>query len=806
MSLFDDVINRKRKEWNCEDLMDATSKNKEGKIPFSSILLNWSTYGGIPRNRITEFFGEPGGGKAQPLDSNILTPSGWVQMKDIRVGDTIFDGSGKLCKVDGVYPQGVRPIYKITFQDRESIKVADNHLNVVWRRNSNKAAREDFCVETTELIKLMSAPDYRCHSKFRVDLPEVDWPYQEVKIDPYLLGVLIGDGSLKGNLTITNCEKDIIDRVDDILRRDFDCHLVQDSTGINYSIQLIDPWYPNTYIFKDKEFKRFDDLLNFLESEGFPRIDTYTLYGCVSGKATYTLDKFPELANLKVVKNPPSGRNRLVSALESYGLICTSLEKHIPKAYLFNSREVRIALLQGLYDTDGYTSKYNPEHDTNGASSEFTTSSEQLSKDFAFLVRSLGIRDTIVCNLGKYINNGQVITCHNSYTHYIKVPNNLQFYTSKKHSNRYRLRQNSPIRNIIDIEYIGDEECQCIHVDSNDHTYITDNFTPTHNTTTAVDICKNSIEIFKSEHETKIQELRRKAASGNKSAAAEIEDLIESGPKRVLYIDLEHSFDGTWAKTLGIDTTKISIMQPPDVVAEDVLQAIQELVETGEVGLIVLDSLPSLVPKTELEKKFGERTVAALAGLLTVFCRKIVPLLTRYECTLIFINQIRENMDNPYVVKTPGGTAPRFYASLRMLFKVGSPVDFLGNEVPQSTENPAGYIINTKIVKQKSAPFDRKNASYYLMCQSGIRTDMDLAQLAIKRYGLIKKSAGWFTIISPDTGEVLEVEGKPVKINGLSKVYEYLQSHPDYYRALNDYISSDIFGKSDECESCEESL
>lgn len=326
--------------------------------------------------------------------------------------------------------------------------------------------------------------------------------------------------------------------------------------------------------------------------------------------------------------------------------------------------------------------------------------------------------------------------------------------------------------------------------------------------TTAVDICKNSIEIFKVEHEAKVQELRKKASTGNKSALAEVEDLIESGPKKVLYIDLEHSFDSAWAKTLGIDSTDIHIMQPPDVVAEDVLQTLQELIETGEVGLIVLDSLPSLVPKAELEKKYGERTVAALAGLLTVFCRKIVPLLTRYNCTLLFINQVRENMDNPYVVKSPGGTAPKFYASLRILFKIGSPVDFLGNEVPQSTENPAGYLVNTKIVKQKSAPFDRKNASYYLMCQSGIRKDMDLAQLAMKRYGIIKKSAGWFTMIDPTTGEVLESEGKPVKVNGMARVYEYFQNHPDYYKAVEKYISDDIFGKSEDeaTESADESL
>lgn len=314
-------------------------------------------------------------------------------------------------------------------------------------------------------------------------------------------------------------------------------------------------------------------------------------------------------------------------------------------------------------------------------------------------------------------------------------------------------------------------------------------------TTTAVDICKNAVTIFKAEHFAKIASLRDKAASGNKGAKSELDDLMERGPKKILYLDLEHAFDGEWAKTLGIDESEIDVMQPPDVVAEDILQTTQELIETGEVGLIVLDSLPSLVPRAELEKKYGERTVASLAGLLTVYCRKIVSLLTRYECTLLFINQVRDNMENPYVIKTPGGQAPKFYASLRIYFRIGQPVDFLGNELPQSTENPAGYLVNAKLIKQKSAPFDRKNGTYYLMCQSGLRPDFDYAQLAVKKYGIIRKGGAWFTLTDPYTGEILEDEnGNLVKINGMAKVYEYLQSHQEYYGKLQKFILDDING------------
>lgn len=320
-------------------------------------------------------------------------------------------------------------------------------------------------------------------------------------------------------------------------------------------------------------------------------------------------------------------------------------------------------------------------------------------------------------------------------------------------------------------------------------------------TTTSIDICKNAIDVFKEEYQNAVAELEDKLNSGDKSVRSQLEDLKEQGPKKVLYIDLEHSFDAAWSQTLGIDDSEIDIMQPPDVVAEDILQTVQELIETGAVGLIVLDSLPSLVPRSELEKKFGERTVASLAGLLTVFCRKVVSLLDRYDTTLLLINQIRDNMDNPYVIKTPGGQAPKFYASLRIYFRIGQPVDFLGNELPQNTEDPAGYIVNAKIVKQKSAPHDRKLATYYLMCQSGLRPDFDYAQLAVKKYGIIRKAGAWFTLTDPETGEILEDEsGALVKVNGMLKVYDYLHSHEDYYKKVQKFILDDINGVSSDEE------
>lgn len=438
------------------------------------------------------FCGGAGTGKAQPLYSKVLTPNGFITMGDVKVGTEVITGKGNIAKVSGVYPQGIRPIYRITLQDRTHIDVSDEHLNVVYRYNQHKKEREDFVVTTKELLNLFESSPM----KLRIDVPKglTFNNDKELPIDPYLLGALIGDGSLSsGNFGFTNTEEDVLDKVDSLLGKYGYTLLPQKNSTCDYRISLKNKPVYYKFKYKDIIFDTVGSLSKYLNDEGYPLFDSGTIIRLSENNAKNTLKHYPELFNaielLEHLDYKENCCNELRKHIKDYNLDCKSIEKHIPKDYLLSSFEDRLQLLMGLFDTDGYIDK--------DGNTVLATYSPQLSTDIAFLVRSLGCRDTVTCSTSGYkLEDGTYISCHDSYSHNIKVPKHLVICSSEKHLNKYRTRMYEPMRNIVNIEYIGNMECQCIMVDHDDHTYISDGFIPTHNTTSAR-IFANEINDFK---------------------------------------------------------------------------------------------------------------------------------------------------------------------------------------------------------------------------------------------------------------------------------------------------------------------
>lgn len=240
----------------------------------------------------------------------------------------------------------------------------------------------------------------------------------------------------------------------------------------------------------------------------------------------------------------------------------------------------------------------------------------------------------------------------------------------------------------------------------------------------------------------------------------------------VLYVDVENTLDAAWAEKLGVDLNpeKFVYFHPTVQSAEEIFQFILDAIESDEVGLWVLDSIPALSSAQELEKTMEEKTYAGVSAPLTVFSRKAERIMKMHKCTGIGINQLRDDMNGAYpgATKTPGGRGWKHYTSVRMEFRKGKYIDENGNELNSKAESPAGNYVLVSMVKNKTCPATRRTGFYTLNYTYGVDYLNDLVELAIKN-DIIVKSGAWFTIVNPATGEML------VKVQGQAAVNRYLE-------------------------------
>jgi len=238
----------------------------------------------------------------------------------------------------------------------------------------------------------------------------------------------------------------------------------------------------------------------------------------------------------------------------------------------------------------------------------------------------------------------------------------------------------------------------------------------------------------------------------------------------ILYIDAENTLDVDWARKIGVVVEDMYILQPKSQSAEEIFQVICDAVDTGEVGLWVLDSIGALMSQQAWDKELTEKTYAGVSKPLTEFGQKIVQKMHQNNCTGIAINQIRDNLNSQWGgTTTPGGRAWKHFCSVRLEFRRGNFIDEKGGNFTRGAENPAGNIVMMSMTKNKTAPPTRRTGFYTLNYQDGIDYLKDLVDVAIK-YGVINKSGAWFSIVDIDSGEILLD-----KIHGQAQVYEELE-------------------------------
>ena len=268
----------------------------------------------------------------------------------------------------------------------------------------------------------------------------------------------------------------------------------------------------------------------------------------------------------------------------------------------------------------------------------------------------------------------------------------------------------------------------------------------------------------------RIIEIYGPESSGKTTLALHVVAEAQKRGGEVAFIDAEHALDPTYARALGVDIDSMLISQPDT--GEQGLEICEALVRSGAIDVVVVDSVAALTPRAEIEGDMGDSHVGLLARLMSQALRKLAGSISKTNCVVIFINQLREKVGvmygNPEV--TTGGRALKFYASVR--------IDVRRVEALKNGSEIIGNRTRAKIVKNKVAPPFRE-AEFDILYGEGISKWGELVDLAVK-LDIIQKSGSWFSM-----GEMRLGQGRDA-------VKQYLKDNPE----LADQIEAEVRANS----------
>lgn len=276
-------------------------------------------------------------------------------------------------------------------------------------------------------------------------------------------------------------------------------------------------------------------------------------------------------------------------------------------------------------------------------------------------------------------------------------------------------------------------------------------------------------------------------------------------PRAIIFLDNEGTADPIWAKILGYDmseTAKVPTicLRPEAQSAEEIFDMALDMLKTGEVGLLIFDSIATLVPQQIADESMEKQQIGGVAKSLTRFANTAIGLLRKYKATLIAINQVRENVSgygDPLI--TPGGRSWKHACSSRIMFKRGDFFDEDGNKLQKKeAQSPAGHIVEMYVLKTKTCRWDRKLSYYRLNYSRGVDIVADTIEVATY-FGYIQNPAqGSFTIVNPDDGEIMkDSEGKDIKIRGKKNLIDYFRNNIDIWKKIYDLCEEKLKQKED---------
>ena len=281
--------------------------------------------------------------------------------------------------------------------------------------------------------------------------------------------------------------------------------------------------------------------------------------------------------------------------------------------------------------------------------------------------------------------------------------------------------------------------------------------------------------------EGRVIEIYGPESSGKTTLTLHVLAEAQKRGKTVAFVDAEHALDVNYARNLGVNVEEMIVSQPD--YGEQALDIVEELVRSGAVDVIIIDSVAALTPKAEIEGEMEDHSMGVQARMMSKGLRKITSIANKNRVTLIFINQIRLKIGvmfgNPET--TTGGNALKFFASVRLdVRRTGTNKEKDGNDT------------KVKVVKNKVAP-PFKEALFVIKFGEGIDKYSEIIDFA-DRFGFIEKGgAGWYT-----------VEGQ--RMQGKDKVVDYLKQNSDFYNDLEEKVRAKIKENNQKTQFVEESI
>lgn len=430
-----------------------------------------------PAVQLVTLLGMAGCGKAQPLDSKVMTPTGWVPMGALKVGDEVMTPDGSSAPILGVFPQGDKETFRVHFTDGTFAECCKEHL---WHTRTASDRNNGNPGSVKSLGEIMTSLRVHKDGRRNHSIPmthPIGFKENALPMDPYLMGCLLGDGGMSsGCLSFTTADPDIIKECEPGVKA-VGCEFV--STG-GFGYTIVHPegvGGPPSHKFVRRNpttgEEQVYETMKEVVADGF----TTSVY-----KACRGANALHRGYEWRMENSPLHSTHPVRNALMSLGLWGhRAWSKFIPPIYLLGSVTQREALLQGLLDTDGTVGK--------GGEVSFTTTSPTLADGIRHLVESLGGTASVTHRTPRFKYKGEPKNGKVAYTCFIHLPGEIRPFRLARKISRLKTAGKDPMRYIDRVEQVGSKPSQCILVGHPDHLYLTDHCIVTHNTFLALAAC-----------------------------------------------------------------------------------------------------------------------------------------------------------------------------------------------------------------------------------------------------------------------------------------------------------------------------